>query len=1355
MWHLVGRASSLWERTLLLSILLLALGTEGAPGAGRADTTRSAAPPSVFASEAGRLVRRYVGPDAYGAHKQNWDAAQGPSGTFYVANTDGVLVYDGRGWHTLPTANRSIARSVAADTAGRVFVGAQRDFGVLRRDSVGRRHFVSLLDHVPEAHRSFTDVWRTEVTSTGVYFQSYRRLFRWRPAAQAMQSWGTPTQFQFADVVRDTVYVNEEGRGLMRVQGDSLRRVPGGTRFADRTVRFVLPRGEQGLLVGTGDRLFVRADSSFQPISTPIDDALRAGWVYHATALPDGTIAIATIDRGLFLLAPDGTRYRHLAARNQPVTAVYAGREGGLWALMDGGLLRYAVGAPFTEHGPATGLNGSVVDVARHRDTLYAATLRSTYRLQPRADTLARFVPAVASTQSWTLLSVGDDLLVGTVNGLQWRGPNGREQRVFEARHVYDLLRSRQHPGRVYAATGRGVRRVVRTETGWAAGPPVPGLDAEARSLAEAADGTLWVGTFYDGVYRIRFNGARDSAVVDHFGPEQGLPPDRVDPYRWQGHVVVGTRTGPMRFVPGAAPPFAPVASVDPPPWGAQEGPVRLRADAQGRAWGPTGGGPGRWVRRDTTWQWAPGPLGRLRGRTINALRIEDGGRTLWWATQDGLLRYRPGSRRSEGAPPAQVHRVRTLDTDSLLATAGATLSYAQNGLRITYGTPSLVVPQSVAYQTRLLGQRDGWSDWTGRTERELPALSPGRYTFAVRARTAYGDTTQAARYAFTVRPPWYRTWWAYGLYVLVALGLVGGAVQWRTRRLRRRQEALERTVAARTAEIEQQKERLAEQAERLEEMDEAKSRFFANVSHEFRTPLTLIRGPVQEVRERLQRTGADLEAEAEQLAMVERNTDRLQRLVDQLLGLARMDAGAYTLAARPTALGPAVERIARPFEPLAERHNLKLTVEREAAADSGSAEPVFVDREALEHVLGNLLSNAIKFTPEDGRVRVTVREEAEAAVVRVADTGPGIPAEQQEAVFDRFAQIGEASAGAQEGIGIGLAFTKDLVALHGGTIALESTEGEGTTVTVRFPRGADHLAEEQIAGEKRAVDADASLPERPPTPAAGEQSAPASNASPASSRRVLVVDDNADVRRYVRSVLAPAVGVIEAASGQAGLEAARTHHPDVILADVRMPELDGVEMTRRLRAGAATEGIPVVMLTARAGPEAEVEGLKAGADDYITKPFDADVLTARVHGVLALRQRLRRALRRQLRGDGEATGSPSLVANGPSEPRSSFEQEARSVIREHLTESSFDVDALAAAMAVSRTTLYRRANEADAPSPAALIQQVRMEQAAHLLRTGAGTVTEVAYAVGFESLSSFSHQFRDHFDVPPSTYVA
>jgi len=1393
----------------VLAVVLV--GLLGGPAWGQSvpSAPTGAAPSPLYAPEAGALPQRYVGPDDYDAHKQNWGAAQDTSGTLYVGNTEGILVYDGHGWRTLQTANRSIVRSVAADAHGRVFVGAQQDFGVLRRDSTGRRRYVSLLDHVSEAERAFSDVWRTGVTETGVYFQSHRRLFRWQPATQSMASWAPPagTEFGQGNAVRDTFYVGVADRGLMAVAEDSLRLVPGGARFADHTVRSVRPHPTHGLIVGTEDGLFVRDGASFRPLDTAVDDRLAAAWVYKVVVLDDGTLAVSTIDAGLFLLAPDGRLLRRLRPRGRPVTGLYEDREGGLWALLDGGLMRYDLAAPFTEYD----LEGAVTDVVRHRGDLYATTLENLYRGTVREDTMAMRSDPAVNTQSWALLSAGRDLLVGTINGLERRGPDGTSRRLFDAEHVYALLRSRHDSTRVYAATGRGVRLVRRTGAGWAPGPWIPGLDTEARTLAEADAGTLWVGTAFDGVYRVRLSDSLDATAVDHFGPDHGLPPDRVDPQRSNGKLVFGTSTGLMRFVEAPAPHFEPMSSVGMPPLERKDGITRLQTLREGEAWGITGWGPGRWRRRDTTWRWAPGPLHRLRGRAVQMVRAAETGEALWFGTERGLLRYVPHAPPPGPPPPTRIQAVRVPEADSVLpiaATSSPSLPYAHNSVTVNYGTPSLAQPSAIEYQYRVPPRSAEWSDWTPRTERELQNLSPGTVTFAVRARTAYGDTTRAARVSVTVLPPWYRTWWAYGLYGLLALGLVGGAVQWRTRQLRRRQEALEETVAERTEQIRQKKDELARQAEELKELDEAKNRFFANLSHEFRTPLTLIRGPVQSVRERLRRTDVALDEEAEQLAVVERNTNRLRRLVDQLLALARLDAGSYELAARPLDLGAETKRIGRSFEPLAEQNDLTLTIETDDAATDEAA-PMMVDQEALEHILGNLLSNAIKFTPEGGCIEVTVTETPEHVAVAVADTGPGIPEKRQQRVFERFQRAEESASGDREGIGIGLAFTKDLVDLHGGTVTLNSIEGEGTTITVRFPRGTDHLTDDQVAAPRPADDAESTdSPEGERTPSSTSPSPtldPRPSSSPSErtaapgptpppeekwkndpddqSQIVLVVDDNADVRRYVRSVLAPDYAVVEAADGEAGLARAREAMPDCILADVMMPAMDGVAMTRHLRQDPTTEGIPVVMLTARAGPEHEIEGLEAGADDYVTKPFDADVLRARVAGMIEVRRRLRRRIREELRrrhGDGSAVGRaeedrpdgegaveegtggdrapetapPRLVVPTAADDEPDFVRTVRAVIEERLADPDLTVEELAGAVAVSRSTLYRRLKEHVDRTPSQFLRQVRIEHGARLLREREGTISEVAYAVGFDSLSYFSRQFREHVGQSPSEYV-
>jgi signal transduction histidine kinase/DNA-binding response OmpR family regulator len=1342
-------------------------GAQPTAAAAKSPTTAWDAP-AFTAPEAGRLARRYVRPDAYGGHKQNWDATQDSSGVLYVANTNGVLAYDGHAWQSVPTANRSIARSIATGGQGRVYVGAQGDIGVLRRDAGGQLRHVSLLDHVPEGHRTFADVWRTEPTSDGVYFLSDRQLFRWSPATNTMRAWAADSvEYESGGAVGDSFYVGVPGEGLMTIADDELRPVPGGSVFIDKSVVFVIPHPRHGMVVGTYQGLFVRDGNTFRPLSPNGRSPLASDWVSRATTHPSGLIGVGTIGSGLFLFAPDGSLVRHLPARDKPVVGVYTDREGGLWALLDGGLLRYDLTAPFTEYGPSTGLAGAVEDVTRHRDTVYVATLEGTYRVRPAADSAAPVTASAVGTQSWALLSVGADLLVGTVNGLAVRRPNGTARRLFDADHVYDLLRSRRRDGQVYAGTGRGVRPVVRTDAGWQVGARVPGLQAKARSFAEAEDGTLWVGTAADGLYRVQFPPGADSSVVAHFGPEQGLPLGEITPVRWNGRVVFGSDEGLFRFRPGREPRFVPMDAVERPGGGSL---ARLTTDAQGRTWGMTNRKPGRWTRRDTTWHWTPGPLHRLRHRSVNVLRPEADGRILWIGTQQGLIRYVPGARREKPPPRTFVREIEHLGADTLL-TADATahpvtsVPFAQNSLRIAYGSPTFSTPDAVRYQYRRGGPGAPWSDWTSQTTRPLPDLAPGRHVFSVRARTAYGDTTAAARYAVTVRPPWYRTWWAYGAYVLLGLGLVGGAVQWRTRRLRRQQEQLEQAVADRTEEVRAQRNRLGRQAERLQELDEAKSRFFANISHEFRTPLTLIRGPVADVREHLEagrlEAVSDAAADAaEQLAIAERNTARLQRLIEQILGLARLDAGTYEISARPTNLAENTRRIARRFAPMVERAGITLHVETDPLP-TGEQTPVYVDPESWEHILSNLLSNAVKFTPEDGEVHVRVVETPDAVDVHVRDTGVGIPAAEQDSIFDRFRRADASATQRQEGTGIGLAFANDLVELHDGTIDIESAEGEGTTVSVRLPRGPGALSDDQLAAPRDAsaepvaddeapTRSDPSLPASASPPSSSSSPAPSPQHPDGPSKGVLVVDDNADVRRYVRSILEPTFEVLEAANGEQGVAQAREHLPDVILADVMMPGVDGHEMTRRLKDDAETAAIPIIMLTARAATTDEVAGLQAGADDYVTKPFDAAVLEQRVGGVLTLQQRLRRRLEAELQ---EAPDGPTDASPAPEE-RPEIERRARAIVRRHLTDPDFGATDLAEDMAMSRSTLYRKLRAETEHTPSGLIRQVRLAKAKSLLRDGE-QVTQVAYAVGYETLSSFSHVFAEEVGTPPSTYAA
>ena len=437
-------------------------------------------------------------------------------------------------------------------------------------------------------------------------------------------------------------------------------------------------------------------------------------------------------------------------------------------------------------------------------------------------------------------------------------------------------------------------------------------------------------------------------------------------------------------------------------------------------------------------------------------------------------------------------------------------------------------------------------------------------------------------------------------------------------------------SVAVRNARAHEEERR---RAEALAELDRVKTAFFSNVSHEFRTPLTLMLGPVEDLLAS-RRVG---DAERRELELVHRNALRLLRLVNTLLDFSRLEAGRLEASFEPLDLSALTADLASGFRSAMERAGLVLTVDCPPLA-----EPVFVDRELWEKMVLNLLSNALKFTFE-GAISVRLRQEGGQAVLQVEDTGTGIPAEGLPRLFDRFFRVKGARGRSHEGSGIGLSLVRELARLHGGDVRAQSQEGQGTTFTVTLPLGSAHLPAERIRAHRThestatgaATFVEESLRWLPDRGADGADSPvpQAAREDPEAKRgRVLAVDDNADMREYLTRVLGPVFEVVTAEDGEAALETVARRGPfDLVLTDVMMPRLGGFGLLKALREEETTRALPVIMLSARAGEEASVEGLEAGADDYLVKPFSARELLARTRSALELSRMRGEVTRREV----------------------------------------------------------------------------------------------------------------------------
>ena len=554
---------------------------------------------------------------------------------------------------------------------------------------------------------------------------------------------------------------------------------------------------------------------------------------------------------------------------------------------------------------------------------------------------------------------------------------------------------------------------------------------------------------------------------------------------------------------------------------------------------------------------------------------------------------------------------------------------------------------------------------------------------------------------------------------------------------------------------LEEQRDQLVKMAKELEETTQSKLTFFTEVSHDLRTPLTLILAPVEQLQ------GADNLTDEQRglLQVVRTNADILLRLVGQTLDFRKFESGQLRLNVKHVQLNEALKQWCDPFRALARKKMVRYHVLEASAADAAGLD-VMLDDKKMESVLYNLLSNAFKYTPEGGKITVTpsITDDAEQGrwlSIVVEDSGLGIDRDKLPHIFDRFYQA-DAS---HDGSGIGLATVKAFVELHGGTVSAESVRGSGTRFVVRIPCVHDvaspHVYEQPEAMQPDGasivaphIDAIAgegvhTVPSALADGAVGAAAAQAGSDAAAQRPTVLVIDDNEDIRSYLRLLLAADYVVETAADGQEGLAKARQLIPDAVVCDVMMPVMDGWECCRRLKDEWQTSHIPVMMLTACTLDEQRVAGFDCGADSYIAKPFSPDMFKARLRNLIDNRRRLKAFF-------GDKT---SLKASNVSELDKGFAARLRDMIEKNLSNENFSVEDMAAQMGVGRTQLYRKVKSLMGFSPVELLRIARLKKAAELLRRTEMTVAEVAYEVGFASPSYMAKCFKEYFGVNPTEY--
>jgi signal transduction histidine kinase/ligand-binding sensor domain-containing protein/DNA-binding response OmpR family regulator len=910
------------------------------------------------------------------------------------------------------------------------------------------------------------------------------------------------------------------------------------------------------------------------------------------------------------------------------------------------------------------------------------------------------------------------DLLTGSFQQVQTGAGAGNQYN----NDIFSLLEDSK--GNIWAGTNGDGLYVIRNNRVIARYTPFPNAAANEfqlpvngyiRAIMEDREGRIWIGSHGGGLAVLHPDGKWTVYTKDN----SSLPNDKIHAMLCDSHgqIWVGTFGGGLSLYDKSKDQFITFSEQDGLP---NTTIYQILEDLQGGIWFSTNTGISSFDIRQKKFRNFTSYNGVQPNNFVHASGIRMPNGELFFGGLQGINYFNPAALTVNRNVPTVLLTELKISNKSVVpgddspikehitVAREIRLDYKQN-FALSFVALNYTIPKENQYAYKLEGFDRDWNFTGPVNAASYTNLDPGEYLFQVKAGNnddvwSKGETL----IKIYVRPPFWRTIYAFIFYLLAIGGLLL-YIRYRGIAKLRKQFALEQE---------------REQGRRMREMDRLKLKFLTNLSHDFRTPISLIMGPVDQLI-----TEGSANGQLDKLNMIRRNARRLLNLVNQLLDFRKMEEHELRLQLSKGDFISFVKEVSESFRDMAEQKHIDFIFK----SDTGKMEVLF-DHDKIERVLFNLLSNAFKFTLEGGTIAVEINKasvndkENNRVSIKVRDTGIGIPDDKKEKIFARFFQHYSAGAVLNQGTGIGLSITKEFVKMHGGAIDVDSEPGKGSVFTIELPLKLTEPTVEQPADPI-------------PSPSGNGDDGPTEAIS------ILLVEDNEDFRFYLKDNLRNTCKVLEAVNGKEGWQKALAYHPQLIVSDISMPEMDGIALIKKLKGDKRTSHIPVILLTALTGDEQQIRGLETGATDYITKPFNFEVLNAKIKSLLDLNNTLKSTYTKQIK-----VLTPQTAIESTDEK---LLQEIVNYLEDNLTNSELSVVDLSKQIGMSRSSLYTKMLQLTGQTPLDYIRSFRLERAAQLMQKSNMTISEIAYHVGFTTPNYFTKSFKNRFNMLPSEYIS